>query len=137
MRMKSFNELMTLDTFEERFAYLQSKNQIGNDTFGHNRYLNQALYSSNEWKRTRRAVLLRDNGCDLGVVDRPIMDRAVIHHINPLTIEDIITRDPKVFDLNNLITVSDATHRAIHYGSSESLSSIDFDNRFKNDTKLW
>ena len=114
---KSYEELLTFDTFLERFEYLQLYGNVGNQTFGDQRYLNQALYHMNEWQSVRQQVIIRDNSCDLAVPDREILTPPVhIHHINPITANDIIERTSKVFDLNNLVVVSPATHKAIHYG---------------------
>lgn len=133
--MKTYKELMALPTFEERLSYLKLDGVIGEDTFGFNRYLNQALYKSREWRKTRNSVLIRDGGCDLGVAGHDIYTRPIIHHINPITEEDIINRNPCLFDLDNLVLVSIDTHNAIHYGAdiSESL----FEERKQGDTKLW
>lgn len=122
MMMKSYNELITIPTFEERFRYLKVYGVIGNQTFGYDRYLNQKLYNtSSEWKRVRDKVILRDNGCDLGCEGFEIYGKIIIHHINPITVEDIVTCNPCVFDLNNLISTSHNTHNAIHYGDEKSL----------------
>ena len=119
--MKSYSKLIKLPTFEERFDYLKLSNGVGIETFGAERYLNQTIYWSAEWKRVRRDVIIRDNGCDLGIEDRPIQKGVFVHHINPITVEDIIKRSKKVFDMNNLITVSFDTHQAIHYGNKDQL----------------
>lgn len=120
--MKSYNELITIPTFEERFRYLKVYGVIGNQTFGYDRYLNQKLYNtSREWKRIRDKVILRDNGCDLGCEGFEIYGKIIIHHINPITVEDIVICNPCVFDLNNLISTSHNTHNAIHYGDEKSL----------------
>lgn len=122
MMMKSYDELITIPTFEERFRYLKVYGVIGNQTFGYDRYLNQKLYNtSREWKRIRDKVILRDNGCDLGCEGFEIYGKIIIHHINPITVEDIVTCNPCVFDLNNLISTSHNTHNAIHYGDEKSL----------------
>ena len=121
MMMKSYNELITIPTFEERFRYLKVYGVIGNQTFGHDRHLNQKLYTLSEWKRVRDKVILRDNGCDLGCEGFEIYSKIIIHHINPITVEDIVSRNPCVFDLNNLISTSHNTHNAIHYGDEKLL----------------
>lgn len=122
MMKKSYNELITIPTFEERFRYLKVYGVIGNQTFGYDRYLNQKLYNtSREWKRIRDKVILRDNGCDLGCEGFEIYGKIIIHHINPITVEDIVTCNPCIFDLNNLISTSHNTHNAIHYGDEKSL----------------
>lgn len=118
---RSYRELSRLPTFEERYRYLRLQGKVGKDTFGFDRYLNQALYSSVEWKRFRREILIRDDGCDLGIPDRLIAGKVLIHHINPLSIEDIEKRSSVIFDPNNVICVSHMTHQAIHYGDENLL----------------
>lgn len=118
---RSYRELSRLPTFEERYRYLRLQGKVGKDTFGFDRYLNQALYSSVEWKRFRREILIRDDGCDLGIPDRLIAGKVLIHHINPLTIEDVEKRSSVIFDPNNVICVSHLTHQAIHYGDENLL----------------
>jgi hypothetical protein len=114
--MKSYQELMKLESFADRLKYLSTASKVGDTTFGDNRYLNQLLYHDSEWKRARHLVISRDRGCDMALEDFPIFDRVFIHHINPITPEDILNRDRKVFDLENLISVSFNTHQLIHYG---------------------
>lgn len=133
---KTYLELCQLPTFEERFEYLKLDGIVGDWTFGSRRYLNQMLYKSAEWKELRDKVIIRDNGCDLGIQDRTIFGKVLIHHINPITIEDVLNRNPIVFDLNNLICVSHMTHQAIHYGDSNLLMK-DPIQRTKNDTCPW
>lgn len=137
MTMKTYSELILLPTFAERFQYLKLKGAVGKETFGKSRYLNQLLYRSPEWKRARRDVIIRDGGCDLGVADCPIDGRVYIHHMNPITEDDILNRNPKIFDPNNLISVSFRTHQAIHYGSDEMMKELKFTERAPGDTKLW
>lgn len=134
---KSYLELIQLPTYTERLNYLMTHSGIGSETFGFDRYLNQMLYRSSEWKKTRRQVILRDKGCDLGVDGYELNGGVTIHHINPITVEDIKNNDPKVFDMNNLITTSNETHRLIHYGSNEALSHGVLTERSKNDTCPW
>lgn len=134
--IKSYFELCTIGTFEERFEYLKLDGIVGADTFGFNRYLNQALYRSSEWRSIRNKVILRDNGCDLGLEGYDISGRILIHHINPITIDDIKNRNSNVFDLNNLISVSHITHNAIHYGNKSLLITNPIE-RSKNDTCPW
>jgi hypothetical protein len=134
---RSYKELSRLKTFEERFNYLKLHGNVGVDTFGFDRYLNQALYSSAEWKKFRRAVIIRDNGCDLGDPDRPIYnDKIIIHHINPLTVEDLVNRSEALFDMDNVISASCLTHQAIHYGD-ESILPKDPVARHPGDTCPW
>jgi len=118
---RSYRELCRLPSFEERYRYLRLQGKVGLETFGFDRYLNQVLYTSSEWKRFRRDILIRDNGCDLGICDRPIQGKVLIHHINPLTVEDVERRSPVIFDPNNVICVSHMTHQAIHYGDENLL----------------
>lgn len=138
IQMKTFTELSKLKTFEERFLYLKLHGKVGEETFGLDRYLNQVLYRSEEWKRTRRLVIIRDEGRDLGIPGREIEGNGnlYIHHINPITLRDIQNRDPKLFDLENLITVSKSTHNAIHYGD-ENLLLMEVKERRPNDTCPW
>lgn len=133
---KRYSELINIPTYEERFKYLQLKGAVGDDTFGYDRYLNQILYNSPEWKRLRNQIIIRDNGRDLGCEGYEIYGRILIHHMNPITVEDIVSRDPIVFDPENLICVSHNTHNAIHYGD-ENLLIMSPVERTKNDTCPW
>lgn len=133
---KRYSELITIPTYEERFKYLQLKGAVGNDTFGYDRYLNQILYNSPEWKQLRNQIIIRDNGRDLGCEGYEIYGRILIHHMNPITVEDIVSRDPIVFDPENLICVSHNTHNAIHYGDENLLIMAPVE-RTKNDTCPW
>lgn len=121
MIFRNFKELSRLKTFEERYEYLRIKGDVGIETFGFDRYLNQALYSSKEWKQVRDIVILRDNGCDLGMDGYEIQKGIIIHHMNPLTINDVLNRNEDIFNPNYLICCSHRTHNAIHYGDSEQL----------------
>lgn len=138
---KSYSELLQLPSWHDRLDYLYlGDNKIGEATFGGHRWLNQMLYSSPEWKRVRRDIIIRDNGCDMGVPDYPILNQSkiIIHHINPITIDDLINKRTKVFDQDNLISVSFKTHQMIHYGLKEEKEILRLDgNRSENDTKLW
>lgn len=133
---KSYHELMQINSYLERFRYLRLHGVLGEATFGWDRYLNQAFYTSSEWKSARNKVIIRDNGCDLSWPDRPILYRIYIHHINPVTKEQLEDYDPILFDPNNLICVDFTTHQAIHYGD-ESLLVKDYIPRRPGDTKLW
>lgn len=134
---RSYKELSRLKSFNEKFEYLRLNGQVGKDTFGFDRYLNQALYSSKEWRRFRRNVIIRDQGCDLGDPEREIQgDRIIIHHINPLTVEDLERRNPAIFDMDNVVCTSYLTHQAIHYGD-ESLLPQDPKERMPGDTIPW
>lgn len=135
--MKSYSELIRLKTFEERFEYLKLKGNVGGRTFGSERYLNQVLYQSPEWRNFRRKIIIRDNGCDLGMEGYSIDGiKIIIHHINPITIEDIKNRSPKIFDPDNVICVSHMTHEAIHYGDKNLLPSVATERR-PGDTCPW
>lgn len=133
--MKTYKELILLPTFDERLEYLKLNGRVGEETFGYSRYLNQILYQSPEWKSTRRSIILRDKGCDLGVDGYEIGGKIFVHHINPISLKDIEERNPSVYDLNNLITVSDQTHRAIHYGMD--IAYLDPIERRPNDQCPW
>jgi hypothetical protein len=134
--IKSYSGVVKLNTYRDRYEYLKIGGNVGEETFGGSRWLNQVLYSSSEWKRFRRGIILRDNGCDLACPDRPISTRIYIHHINPITLEDIQNRNECVFDPENVICCSHEMHQAIHYGD-ESLLSIDVPQRRPNDTCPW
>lgn len=133
--IRNYSELVKLDNFLDRFEYLKLSGVVGAETFGFDRYLNQALYSSPEWKKSRRNTVLRDNGCDLGLEDYPL-NRALVHHMNPITLEQIENRDPIIFDEEFLITVSHNTHNAIHYGDQTLLPKPLIERR-PGDTLLW
>ena len=134
--IKTYSELITIPTFEERFEYLKLDGQVGVETFGFNRYLNQAFYKSDEWLSIRDYVITRDNGCDLGMEGHEIYGRILIHHINPITKDDIIQRSRILLDPENLITTVKRTHDAIHYGDSNLLMRAPIERR-KNDTCPW
>lgn len=133
---KTYQELIQLESFDDRLDYLRMNGTVGDITFGGHRSLNQILYQTPQWKSTRRKVILRDNGCDLAHEDYPIGGSIYIHHINPITIDDILKERPCVFDLNNLISTMFRTHNAIHYGSKGPMSS-GLVVRSKNDTCPW
>lgn len=134
--IKTYSELIALPTFEERFKYLQLKGVVGKDTFGFDRYLNQKFYRSAEWKRIRDQVIVRDNGCDLGIDDRMIHGRILIHHMNPINESDIIHATDALLNPEYLICVTHSTHNAIHYGD-EDLLMLGPVVRTKNDTCPW
>lgn len=135
---RSYSELIKLPTAEERFDYLRLGSLVGESTFGFDRYLNQAFYSSPEWKRFRRDMIVRDNGCDMGLPDREIPKGSilVLHHIVPITLKDIEERADCLLDPDNVICVSDRTHKAIHFGD-KSLLVLDPIERKPNDTCPW
>lgn len=134
--IKSYSVVILLPTLEERFEYLRLKGKVGAETFGYDRYLNQVLYHDPEWRRIRNDVIIRDNGCDLGVEGHEIHGRILIHHINPITIDDVKLRRYCVFDLDNLICTSHNTHNAIHYGDANLLPKNPIE-RKPNDTCPW
>ena len=134
--IRTYSELITLRTFSERFQYLKLNGVVGRPTFGSERYLNQLLYWSDEWKKIRRRIIIRDNGCDLGCEGCDVYGRIIIHHLNPITAEDILRRNPMVFDPENLICTSNSTHNAIHYGDEKQLMWEPVE-RKKNDTCPW
>lgn len=137
-QIKKYSELIKLKTFKERFEYLKLDSNIGDETFGFNRYLNQNFYKSKEWLNIRNKIIIRDRGCDLGLSDREIIDgKILVHHINPITKEDLNNNTNILLDPENLITVTKNTHDAIHYGSEESLINIEVQERQKNDTCPW
>lgn len=133
---KSYMELCRLLTFEDRFDYLKIGGVVGRATFGFERYLNQSLYRSTEWKQLRNDIIVRDNGCDLGIEDREIYHRVLIHHINPITIEDVEEGRDCVFDPDNLICTCLNTHNAIHYGTESLLAKLPKE-RSKGDMCPW
>lgn len=134
--IKTYSELVMLPTFMERYRYLRLKGNVGIDTFGFERYLNQNFYRSAEWKRIRDHVIVRDNGCDLGIEDRMIPGKILIHHMNPITEKDIVYQTDFLMDPEFLICVSHKTHNAIHYGD-ENLLIPELVVRTKNDTCPW
>ena len=135
--IRTYSELSKLKTFRERYEYLKLDGTVGEETFGFDRYINQMFYKSEEWKRIRNYVITRDNGCDLGISDRKIVDSVIlVHHMNPITKEDIINKNEILLDPEYLITTIKPTHDAIHYGD-ESLLAEDLIIRSKNDTCPW
>ena len=136
MSIRCYSELIEIPTFEERYKYLQLNGSVGKDTFGFDRYMNQAFYQSKEWKRVRDFVILRDNGCDLGVDGYTIYGKMLIHHMNPITVRDIATVSSFLMNPEYLICVSHTTHNAIHYGD-ENLIPKGPIIRTPNDTCPW
>lgn len=134
--IKTYKELTTLSSYEERFEYLKLNGTVGKETFGFARYINQSFYHSSEWLRFRDKVIIRDNGCDLGVIGHEIIDSIIIHHINPITYNDIVNMNKCVFDMNNVICTRLSTHNAIHYGDGNLLIKPPVV-RKKNDTCPW
>lgn len=133
----SYSQLILLPTFEERFRYLKLDGSVGEETFGFDRYLNQYFYRTYEWKKVRRSVILRDQGNDLAHEDHPIGGRVYIHHLNPITKQDIVNRSSCVLDPENLVCVSQLTHNAIHYGDAGLLLPSEPTIRKPNDTCPW
>lgn len=136
MIIRTYNELMLLPTFEERFEYLKLSGRVGEETFGFDRWLNQKFYRSAEWKHLRDQVIIRDNGCDLGVEGREIYGKILIHHMNPISKKDILERTDLLLNPMYLISVTKQTHDAIHY-SDDSILMKDPIVRSRNDTCPW
>ena len=134
--LRSYSELITIDSFTGRFDYLKLNGVVGVSTFGFDRYLNQRFYKSQEWVSIRNHILIRDGGYDLGIEDRLVGGKIIVHHMNPLLIEDIILLKPIAIDPEYLISMSINTHNAIHYGD-ENLLIKEFKERTPDDTKLW
>lgn len=136
MKIKTYSELILLPTFEERFDYLRLDGRVGEDTFGFDRYLNQLFYRSYEWKKIRDHVIIRDNGCDLGVEGYDIYGKILIHHMNPITARDIADRTELLLNPEYLICVTHDTHNAIHYGDENLIIKAPVERR-PNDTCPW
>ena len=135
--IRTYSELITFKTHAERFKYLQLCGSVGKETFGFDRYLNQMLYQrDSKWKSSRDAVIIRDNGCDLGVDGHEIYGKIIVHHMNPITIDDVINERDWIYDPEFLISTMHSTHNAIHYGD-ESLLMTGPIERTKNDTCPW
>lgn len=136
MSIKTYSELILLQTFEERFKYLQLNGRVGKDTFGFDRYINQNFYRSAEWKRIRDQIIIRDNGCDLALEEYEIYGRILIHHMNPITVKDVELSTEYLMNPEYLICVTHNTHNAIHYGDEKLLMKGPVV-RTKNDTCPW
>lgn len=134
--MRVYRELIQLPTFKERFEYLKLSGTVGAETFGYDRWINQALYNSERWKKARRDAILRDNGCDLALSGHEIANKLIVHHMNPLTLEDIESGCDDVFNLDYLVCTSSVTHNAIHFGNEKLLPRC-FEERKPGDTCLW
>lgn len=134
--IRCYSDLRQIDSFKERYLYLKLHGKVGEETFGYDRWVNQALYKSQKWKRTRRNVIIRDNGCDLGMDGYELNNYIMVHHMNPITLEDIEEERDIIFDPENLICCSSRTHQAIHYGD-ESLLPKEPIIRKPGDTCLW
>lgn len=134
--IRTYSELIKLPTFEERYRYLRLGGRVGEDTFGFDRYLNQLFYKSDEWLSLRDEIIVRDNGCDLGIPGRDIYGRIIIHHMNPIAVRDILDRSDMLLNPEYLICTVKRTHDAIHYGNEDSLLTIPVA-RTRNDTCPW
>lgn len=134
--IRCYSDLTQLNSFLDRYNYLKLKGQVGIDTFGLDRYLNQNLYRSSKWRRTRDKVLIRDNAYDLGLEDYQIFDKVIVHHMNPLTLEDIENDVDEIYDPEFLICCSFNTHNAIHYGDERLLPKLPVERR-PGDTCPW
>lgn len=135
--IRTYTELSKLQTFEERFEYLRLDGEVGKDTFGFDRIFNQKFYRSAEWRRIRDQVIIRDNGCDLGILGHEIYgQRILIHHMNPISLEDLERRTEILMNPEYLITTIHNTHNAIHYGDADLLIKLPKE-RSKNDTCPW
>lgn len=133
---KTYSEMAKLKTFMERFEYLSLHGQVGESTFGFDRHVNQKFYKSQEWKNVRNAVIVRDNGCDLGVDGCQIQGSLLIHHINPMIMNDIVDAEAWIINPEFLITTTQTTHNAIHYGDAGILPKP-YEERVPGDTQLW
>ena len=134
--MRTYSEMIQLPTFEERVKYLRLSGMVGQDTFGFDRYLNQMFYKDAAWRRIRREVILRDNGFDLGCKDRPIGMKVIVHHIEPMTKQDVLEHSDLLLNPNNLVCCSPETHRLIHYGLEADVETLPID-RTPFDTCPW
>lgn len=134
--IRTYSELRRISTFEDRFEYLKLKGSVGRSTFGFERYLNQQFYTSRQWRQARDKVIARDNGMDLGIEGYDIYDRIIIHHMNPMTVEDIEHGNSDILDPEFLITTTHKTHNAIHYGDASLLPKVLVERR-PGDTRLW
>jgi hypothetical protein len=136
MQIRTFTELHRLKSFDERYEYLRLKGIVGESTFGFDRYLNQMLYTSRRWLKVRDNVIIRDEGCDLGIIDYEIKGTIIVHHMNPISIEDIEKENSKILDPEFLICTSSNTHLAIHYGDKSLLPKLPII-RYSGDTSPW
>ena len=136
MIIRCYRELKSIASFEDRYEYLKLAGRVGQETFGWERYLNQVLYRDQRWKAVRNDVIIRDNGCDLGVDGYDIYDKIIIHHMNPITVKDLEENNPDIFNPEYLICTSHRTHNAIHYGDKTLLPKLPID-RKPNDTCPW
>ena len=135
--IRTYSELIKLETFEERFHYLELSGTVGAETFGFDRYLNQNFYTSDEWKRLRNQIIIRDNGCDLGVSGYDIHTVILIHHMNPISVKDVLAHNDLLINPEYLITTRLSTHNGIHYGDDSVLQSYSVIERRPGDTCPW
>ena len=136
MNIRTYSELSQLATFEERYRYLRLGGRVGKETFGFDRWINQMFYKDPEWLKVRDIVIMRDNGCDLGIEGREIYSRIIVHHMNPITKADILDRSKFLLDPEYLICTVKNTHDAIHYGDENLLITLPME-RSPNDTRPW
>jgi hypothetical protein len=136
MVVRTYHELSQIETFEERFEYLKLKETLGRKTFGFDRWINQRFYKSREWRRAKNYVITRDDGCDLGILGFEIYSGLLVHHMNPMSVDDIKQNKEWIFDPNFLVTTSHQTHNAIHYGDESLLPRGPIERR-SGDTTLW
>lgn len=134
--IKTYSEMISFSSWDERFNYLKLDGAVGHDTFGSERFLNQVFYSSKEWASIRNQIIIRDLGCDLGITGFDIFGKILIHHMNPITVSDIVNRSKYLLDPEYLVCVSHDTHNAIHFGTDKSVSNI-FVERYPNDMCPW
>lgn len=134
--IKTYSDLQRFSSFDDRFEYLKLDGRVGTSTFGFDRYINQRFYSSREWQMARNHVIFRDNGCDLGISGHEIYREILIHHINPMVVEDIVHGESWIFDPEFLITTRKTTHNALHYGADNPYPKV-VASRTPEDTKLW
>lgn len=135
--IRTYTDLSKLETLEERFNYLQLGDRVGKETFGFDRYINQVFYKHQEWKQIRNEIIVRDNGCELGLEGYEIGSSIYVHHMNPVTINDIEEWSAYLVDPEYLVCMSFKMHNAIHFGDSQILGSYEIVERSPNDTKLW
>ena len=134
--IRTYSELIRIPTFKDRFEYLKLNGDVGESTFGFDRYLNQIFYRSKEWRQLRNEIIVRDNACDMALNGHELFDKIIIHHMNPITQEAIVHRDETILDPDYLVCVSPITHNAIHYGSFELINN-NYTERKPGDTLLW
>jgi len=136
-KFKTYSQLVKFNTYKQRFDFLTLTGEIGKSTFGYDRPINQLLYNSVKWRELRNYIIIRDNGNDLGLDGYPIHDKIIIHHINPLSLDDIRSMNDLVLDPEYLICTSMLTHNAIHYGNFDLIKKEEIVERYKHDTILW